>query len=71
MLLDGKNFSIEPPPSFCDHMDMDRERLEIEIKLKLERCRQLAREFPDGPTTQHIRELENELRDQLRALEKR
>jgi hypothetical protein len=51
-------------------MNMERERLEIEIKLKLERCRQLAREFPDGPTTQHIRDLENELRDQLRALEK-
>jgi hypothetical protein len=34
-------------------------------------CRQLSKEFPDGPTAQHLRELENELRDQLRAIEKR
>jgi hypothetical protein len=48
-------------------MDRDREKQAIEAKLA--RCRELAREFPDGPTAAMIRDLENELRDQVRALE--
>jgi hypothetical protein len=39
------------------------------VKRKLALCMELAREFPTGPTAQMIRELEAELREQLRALE--
>jgi hypothetical protein len=48
-------------------MDEDREKAALEAKL--ERCRLLAEEFRDSPTAQMIRELEDELRQQIRALE--
>ena len=48
---------------------MDREREKEAIKEKLVRCLELAREFPTGPTAEMIRELEAELRQQLRTLE--
>jgi len=46
-------------------MESDRDMLSIQRKLA--HCRQLAKEFPDGPTAKHIRELEDELRAELTA----
>jgi len=46
-------------------MDGDREK--EAILRKLAHCRQLAKDFPDGPTAKHIRELEDELRAELAA----
>jgi hypothetical protein len=40
------------------------------IQIKLDRCRRLSKDYRDGPTAHHIRELESELREQLSALEK-
>lgn len=37
------------------------------IERKLAHCRQLMKEFPEGPTAKHIRELEDELRAELAA----
>ena len=48
-------------------MDGDQEKEAVEWKLAT--CRDLAREFPDRETAQMIRELEEELRQQLRDLE--
>ena len=48
-------------------MDRDREKEAIEVKLA--RCREQAKEFPEGHTAQMIRDLEDELSQQLRALE--
>ena len=45
----------------------DREKLELEAKL--ERCRQLAREYLDGPTAENIRQIEAELRQGLARLQ--
>lgn len=47
-------------------MDRDREKLALEEKLA--RCQALAKEFPDGPTAEMIRDIEKEIRDQLRSL---
>ena len=47
-------------------MDWTREKAVIEAKLA--KCRELAQEFPDGPTAEMIRDLENELREQMRTL---
>ncbi|MCK1744476.1 hypothetical protein IVA80_27600 [Bradyrhizobium sp. 139] len=44
-----------------DHRDM------LAIQRKLVHCRQLMKEFPDGPTAKHIRELEDELKAELAA----
>jgi hypothetical protein len=41
---------------------MDRSREKAVIEGKLARCRELAREFPKGPTAEMIREMEDELR---------
>jgi hypothetical protein len=49
---------------------MDREREKMAINEKLTRCRQLAKEYPSGPTATNLRELEAELLAQLRQLEK-
>jgi hypothetical protein len=48
---------------------MDREPEKEALRDKLARCLQLAREFPHGPTADMIRDLEAELREQLRTLE--
>jgi hypothetical protein len=47
-------------------MDGDQEKEAVERKLAT--CRDLAREFRDGETAQMIRQLEEELRQQLRDL---
>ena len=44
---------------------LDRQALEI----RLSRCRELSRQFPAGETAEMLRDLELELRDQLRTLE--
>lgn len=44
-----------------DHRDI------LAIQRKLAHCRQLMKEFPDGPTAKHIQELEDELRAELEA----
>jgi hypothetical protein len=61
-----KTFSFLTRPLF---MDRDREKLALEEKLA--RCQALAKEFPDGPTAEMIRDIEKEIRDQLRSLKKR
>ena len=48
---------------------MDRKREKEAIEARLERCRELAAEFRDGPTAEMIRDLEAELREQLRNVE--
>jgi hypothetical protein len=35
------------------------------IQRKLAHCRQLLKDFPNGPTAKHLRELEDELRAEL------
>jgi len=40
-----------------------------ELERKLARCLELAKEFPRGETAEMIRDLEAELREQLRAIE--
>jgi hypothetical protein len=52
-------------------MVMDRNREKQAIEEKLARCRDLAKEFREGPTAEMIRDLEAELREQLRAFEKK
>jgi len=47
-------------------MNQDRDKRILEERL--ERCRQLAKDFPTGPTAAHIREIEAALLDDLRAL---
>ena len=46
-------------------MESDRDMLAIQRKLA--HCRQLAKDFPVGPTAKHILELEDELRAELAA----
>jgi hypothetical protein len=41
----------------------------LELEAKLARCRELVREFPDGSIAAMIRDLEDELRQQIRKLE--
>lgn len=48
---------------------MDREREKLAIDMKLARCRALAKQFMSEPTATHIREMEAELKAQLRELE--
>jgi hypothetical protein len=52
-------------------MVMDRNREKQAVEEKLARCRDLAEEFREGPTAEMIRDLEAELREQLRAFEKK
>jgi hypothetical protein len=49
---------------------MDRDREKAALEAKLARCRELAAEFRDNPTAQTIREMEAEIRQQIRDLEK-
>jgi hypothetical protein len=51
-------------------MFMDRDREKLALEEKLARCRALAKEFPDGPTAEMIRDIEEEIRQQLRSLDK-
>jgi hypothetical protein len=46
-----------------DHAENKRE-----LEAKLEQCRRLASEFPEGVTSQNLRELEVELQQKIRAL---
>jgi hypothetical protein len=46
---------------------MENDRDILAIQRKLVHCRQLAKDFLDGPTAKHIRELEDELRAELAA----
>ena len=47
-------------------MDDDRDKMAIERQLR--RCRELTTDYPDGPTAQHLRELERELSEKLKSL---
>jgi hypothetical protein len=47
---------------------MDATPTKQELKPKLARCLELAREFPRGPTAEMIRDMETELREQLRSI---
>jgi hypothetical protein len=49
--------------------DEQRDREKQAIEAKLARCHELARQYPGGETAQMIRDLEEELRQQLRAVE--
>jgi hypothetical protein len=49
---------------------MDRIREKQAIETKIVRCRELAKEFPHDPTTQMIRDSEEELRRQIENLQK-
>jgi hypothetical protein len=49
-------------------MENDRLKQELELRTKLDRCQQLALEYPDGPTNLNIRRLEREIRQQLHEL---
>ena len=51
--------------------ETNEEGKRLAIQTKLDRCRRLSKDYPDGLTAHHIRELESELRKQLSALEKR
>jgi hypothetical protein len=48
---------------------MNRDRDKRILEERLERCRKLAKDFPDGPTAQNLKKIEAELLDDLRALE--
>ncbi|MCP3398976.1 MULTISPECIES: hypothetical protein [unclassified Bradyrhizobium] len=50
---------------------MNRERDAWILRERLERCRKLAKDFAQGPTAEHIREIEAELLDDIRALEEK
>jgi hypothetical protein len=50
-------------------MIMDRNQEKKAIERKLATCRDLARQYSDGEMARMIRELEEELRQQLRDLE--
>lgn len=50
---------------------MERDREKEEVEARLARCRELAREFPTGPTADMIRDMEADILDELRALEHR
>jgi hypothetical protein len=41
-----------------------------ELKVRLAKCRELLREFPDGAIPQMIHDLEDELREQIRELDR-
>jgi hypothetical protein len=49
---------------------MEHERDRRILQERLERCRKLARDFPNGPTAEHIRQIVAEILDDLRALER-
>lgn len=49
---------------------MSQERDKRILQQRLERCRRLAKDFSQGPTAEHIKQIEAELLDELQALEK-
>jgi hypothetical protein len=51
--------------------EMDATDTKQQLEHKLARCRELAEEFRNGPTAEMIRDMEDELREQIRALERR
>jgi hypothetical protein len=50
-------------------MDRDRGKEKEAVERKLARCRELARDFPAGPTAAMIRDLEAKIIEELRAIE--
>lgn len=48
---------------------MNKEREKRILEERLERCRQLSKDFQDGLTAEHLRQIEAALVDDLRALE--
>jgi hypothetical protein len=48
---------------------MDTEMTRHDLERKLARCHELAREYPTGPMAETVRDMEEEVREQLRALE--
>jgi hypothetical protein len=48
---------------------MEHEREKFEVERQLARCRKLTAEYQDGPTAQHLLELEQELLEKLRKLQ--
>jgi len=61
---------VEPFDRSSVIMIMERNQEKQTIEAKLARCRELAQEFPDGATAQMIRDMEDELREQLRAVDR-
>jgi hypothetical protein len=47
-----------------------QQREKQELEYRLEQCRRLAREFRDGMTAKHIRDLTAEIERQIQRLEK-
>jgi hypothetical protein len=50
-------------------MDHDHDK-KLELEAKLARCERLAREFPDGVTDKNLRELAEQIKQEMRALDK-
>jgi hypothetical protein len=48
---------------------MEKDRDKRILQERLERCRQLTKDFPTGPTAEHLRQIEAELLDDIHALE--
>lgn len=46
---------------------MDTRVTKQDLEQKLARCHELAREYPHGPMAETIRDMEDEVREQLRA----
>jgi hypothetical protein len=42
----------------------------LELEARLAKCRELVREFPDGAIPQMLRDLEDDLREQIRELDR-
>jgi hypothetical protein len=57
------------PPVPCEHQLMDQARKKKSLQEKLERCRELARQYPEGITAKNLKELEEEIQFDLRAIE--
>jgi hypothetical protein len=49
---------------------MGVEQTKEKLRAQLARCKELALEFPHGVTAKNIKELSEEIQQQLRALEK-
>jgi hypothetical protein len=48
---------------------MDRNREKMNLQGRLASCRLLASEFPCGPTAEMIRDMEEEISEQLRQID--
>jgi hypothetical protein len=49
-------------------ISMDREKEKLELERSLARYRELAREFPEGPIVELVRDLIEDLEQRLRSL---